>query len=207
MRGALLAVSVAAAGCVAPSVVRHHDTPAPETVTNAAYRGDPFLADVESRSFEYFWRTTDARTGLTPDRSPSPSFSSIAAIGFALTAYPIGVSEGYVTREQAAERTLTTLRTLYELPQGPADTGVSGYKGFYYHFLNMDNAHRCWPARCSASSTSMVPRRPRPGSGRTPIRCTRESTGSGPPRIRPLSHWVGPRTAPSCPMTGAATTK
>jgi hypothetical protein len=156
MRGALLAVSVAAAGCVAPSVVRHHDTPAPETVTNAAYRGDPFLADVESRSFEYFWRTTDARTGLTPDRSPSPSFSSIAAIGFALTAYPIGVSEGYVTREQAAERTLTTLRTLYELPQGPADTGVSGYKGFYYHFLNMDNAHRFARVELSTGDTALL---------------------------------------------------
>jgi len=130
------------------------------------------------------------RTGVRRRRS-----RSIAAIGFALTAYPIGVSEGYVTREQAAERTLTTLRTLYELPQGPADTGVSGYKGFYYHFLNMDNAHRfarveavhgryrrcCWPARCSARQYFDVPRRPRPGSGRTPIRCTRESTGSGPP--------------------------
>jgi hypothetical protein len=155
-RGVVLAAAVTAAGCVAPRLVRHHDTPAPETVTNEAYRGDPFLADVESRSFEYFWRTTDARTGLTPDRSPSPSFSSIAAIGFALTAYPIGVSEGYVTREQAAERTLTTLRTLYELPQGPSDTGVSGYKGFYYHFLNMDNARRFSRVELSTGDTALL---------------------------------------------------
>ena len=156
MRGVVLAAAVAAAGCVAPTVVRHHDAPSPQTVTNGAYRSDPFLADVESRSFEYFWRTTDARTGLTPDRSPSPSFSSIAAIGFALTAYPIGVAEGYVTREQAAERTLTTLRTLYELPQGPADSGVSGYKGFYYHFLNMDNGRRFSKVELSTGDTALL---------------------------------------------------
>ena len=36
--------------------------------------------------------------GLTPDRWPTKSFSSVAAIGFALTAYPIGVERGYMTR-------------------------------------------------------------------------------------------------------------
>ena len=36
-----------------------------------------------------------------PDRYPSPSFASIAAIGFALTAYGIGVERGCITRSQA----------------------------------------------------------------------------------------------------------
>ena len=156
IRAATVVAAVALAGCAPTRILGHRNTPAPATVTNAAYRGDPFLGDVESRSFEYFWRTTDARTGLTPDRSPSPSFSSIAAIGFALTSYPVGVSEGYVSREQAAERTLTTLRSLYELPQGPGDTGVSGYKGFYYHFLNMDNGRRFSRVELSTVDTALL---------------------------------------------------
>jgi hypothetical protein len=67
----------------------------------------PLFDDIEKRTFQFFWDTTNAQNGLAPDRYPSPPFSSIAAIGFALTAYPIGVENGWVSREQAAERTLT----------------------------------------------------------------------------------------------------
>ena len=52
-------------------------------------RPRPFLADLERRTFDFFWETTDARTGLAPDRWPTPSFASIAAVGFALSAYPV----------------------------------------------------------------------------------------------------------------------
>ena len=156
VRAVVVAGAVTLAGCAPTRVLLHHNRPAPVTITNTAYRGDPFLSDVESRSFEYFWRTTDPATGLTPDRSPSPSFSSIAAIGFALTAYPIGVSQGFVTREQGAARTLITLRSLYQLPQGPGDTGVAGYKGFFYHFLNMDNGRRFSLVELSTVDTALL---------------------------------------------------
>src|SRR5262245_55791054 len=66
--------------------------------------------DVQERTFRYFWELGDPKTGLVPDRSPSRSPSSIAAVGFALTAYPIGVERGYVTRAQARDRVLATLR-------------------------------------------------------------------------------------------------
>ena len=52
---------------------------------------DAFLADLKERTFRFFWETTDPRTGLAHDRWPTPSFASIAAVGFALTAYPVGV--------------------------------------------------------------------------------------------------------------------
>ena len=84
-----------------------------------------FLADLERRTFDFFWETTDAHTGLAPDRWPTPSFASIAAVGFALSAYPVGVARGYITRAQARERTLTTLRFFAGLPQGPGKTGVA----------------------------------------------------------------------------------
>ncbi|HEY9107212.1 MAG TPA: hypothetical protein VIN58_11090, partial [Roseateles sp.] len=54
----------------------------------ASPAADAFLADLERRTFDFFWETTDANTGLAPDRWPTPSFASIAAVGFALSAYP-----------------------------------------------------------------------------------------------------------------------
>src|SRR4051812_27570304 len=60
------------------------------------------LDDVEHRSFNFFWDLADPQTLLIPDRAPTPSFSSIAAVGFGLTAYGIGAERGYVTRAEAA---------------------------------------------------------------------------------------------------------
>src|ERR1043166_162558 len=66
-----------------------------------------FLDTLEQRTFGFFWNLTPPPNGLTPARCPTPSFSSIAAVGFALTAYPIGVEHGWITRAQAADRTQT----------------------------------------------------------------------------------------------------
>ncbi len=98
--------------------------------------------DIERRTFQFFWDTTNERNGLTPDRYPSRPFSSIAAVGYALTAYPIGVENGWVSRDQAVDRTLITLKFFNELPQGPQPTGKGGHRGFFYHFLDMDSGHR-----------------------------------------------------------------
>lgn len=104
----------------------------------------PFFNQLEKRTFDFFWDSTNPKNGLTPDHYPGPSFSSIAAVGFALTAYPIGVERGWITREQAVQRTLATLKFFRNAPQGSADDGITGYKGFYYHFLNMRTGKR-WP--------------------------------------------------------------
>lgn len=117
---------------------------------------EAFLADLERRTFDFFWDTTDARTGLAPDRWPTPSFASIAAVGFALSAYPVGVARGYITRAQAAERTLTTLRFFAGLPQGPGKRGVAGYKGFFYHFLDMKDGLRFGGCELSTVDTALL---------------------------------------------------
>jgi len=102
----------------------------------------PLFRDIERRTFQFFWDTTNEKNGLTPDRYPSRPFSSIASVGFALTAYPIGVENGWVSRTQAVDRTLTTLKFFRDLPQGPQAKGKGAYRGFYYHFLDMDSGHR-----------------------------------------------------------------
>ncbi|WP_407471289.1 glucoamylase family protein [Xanthomonas campestris] len=102
----------------------------------------PLFSDIERRTFQFFWDTTNELNGLSPDRFPSRPFASIASVGFALTAYPIGIENGWVSRNQAIDRTLTTLKFFRDAPMGPQRTGKAGYKGFYYHFLDMQQGNR-----------------------------------------------------------------
>lgn len=115
---------------------------APSTPVVAATT--PSLEDIEHRTFEFFWQTANPENGLVPDHWPMgrEPFSSIAAVGFALTAYPIGVERGWITRAQARQRVLTTLRFFANAPQGSSEDEDSGYHGFFYHFLDMQKGHR-----------------------------------------------------------------
>lgn len=115
-----------------------------------------FLEDLQERTFRWFWEQTDSEKGLTPDRAPSRTFSSIAAIGFGLTAYPIGVERGYITREQARERTLNTLRFFWNAPQDSTARGTTGYKGFFYHFLEFDTGERFQTNELSTIDTALL---------------------------------------------------
>jgi hypothetical protein len=115
-----------------------------------------FLDLVEQRTFRFFWDTADPVTGLVPDRHPSPSFASTAAVGFGLTAYVVGVERGYVTRAQAADRVLRTLRFLERAPQGDAPRGMAGHKGFFYHFLDMKTGLRFQQVELSTIDTAIL---------------------------------------------------
>jgi len=117
---------------------------------------DPVLIDLEARTFRYFWDTANPKNGLIPDRFPTPSFASIAAVGFALTAYPVGVERGYVKRKEARKRVLTTLRFLRNAPQGHAAKGMTGYKGFFYHFIDMKTGQRFEESELSTVDTAIL---------------------------------------------------
>jgi hypothetical protein len=145
-----LLLAVSSLSCAGPSAPRMATAP-------AASMDDPaLLDDVERRGFQFFWDLADPHTLLIPDRAPTPSFSSIAAVGFGLTAYGIGAERGYVPRAQAATRTLATLRSLLAMRQGPEARGVSGYKGFFYHFLDMRTAERFKTVELSTVDTSLL---------------------------------------------------
>ncbi|HUG41634.1 MAG TPA: glucoamylase family protein [Longimicrobiales bacterium] len=116
----------------------------------------PFFDDVQERTFAFFWETTSASNGLTPDRWPDPPFSSIAAVGFALTAYPVGVERGWVSRADAAARTAATLRFFRDAPQHAHATGVTGYRGFFYHFLDMSTGERSGTTELSTIDTALL---------------------------------------------------
>ncbi len=126
------------------------------TPTAPDLRADSFLDTLQERTFRFFWDSANPRNGLVPDRWPVQSFSSIAAVGFGLSAYPVGVERGYVTRGQARARTLTTLRFLWTAPQGPEPAGNTGYRGFFYHFLDMDTGLRYQQVELSTIDTALL---------------------------------------------------
>ncbi len=151
-----VSVSGCAPALAPPTSVAPAAGPAGASAYVPSAADEVFLDTLQHRTFRWFWDTTDPATGLVHDRYPSRDFSSIAAIGFGLPAYGIGAERGYVTRAQAAERTLTTLRTLYTAPQGPEQLGTAGYRGYFYHFLEYDDATRFRNTELSTIDTALL---------------------------------------------------
>ena len=113
------------------------------------------LETIQRAAFGYFMLETNRANGLVRDKTCADWPASIAAVGLALTAYPAGVERGFVSRAEAVERTLTTLRFFWESPQGP-EPDASGYKGFYYHFLDMQTGTRAWRCELSTVDTALL---------------------------------------------------
>lgn len=104
------------------------------------------LEDLQRRTFNFFWERANPANGLMPDRWPTNAgMASIASVGFALTAYVVGMDAGYITRAQGLQRALATARFFATAPQGPQASGMAGYQGFFYHFLDVQTGHRFGP--------------------------------------------------------------
>ena len=99
------------------------------------------LDRLERDTFRYFADQINLENGLITDNTRVDSPSSIAVVGFALTAYAIAVERKYLTRSEALKRALASLRFFNDGPQGP-DPEAIGYHGFYYHFLDMKSGRR-----------------------------------------------------------------
>jgi hypothetical protein len=115
-----------------------------------------FTDSLAHDTFNFFWDLADSVSGNQPDRWPTPGFSSIAATGFGLSSYLVGVNRGYITREQAAERVLKTLRFFNSAPKGDKTTDVIGHKGFFYHFIDMRTGLRFQQVELSTIDTGLL---------------------------------------------------
>ena len=117
--------------------------------------GDEALERLQRDTFGYFLEETNPRNGLVSDSTRQGAPSSITAIGFALAAYVVGAERRFITRTEAIERTLTVLRFLWDSPQGEA-RDATGYKGFFYHFLDMQTGRRAWGSELSTVDTTFL---------------------------------------------------
>jgi hypothetical protein len=126
-----------------------------EAATNQAPLSDELLATLQRKTFDYFVNEVNPSNGLVADRTKDGAPASIAAVGLALTAYPVGIARGYWTREEARARTLATLRFFWNSKQGP-EPDATGYKGLYYHFLDMETGRRTWRCELSTIDTALL---------------------------------------------------
>ena len=118
--------------------------------------GDEQLRSLQRHTFQYFWRETDPSNGLIPDNTSADGIpASIAGVGLALSSYPVAVERSFVTRAQAVERTLATLRFFWNAPHGPMPD-ATGYKGFFYHFLDVRTGRRAWRSELSTIDTTIL---------------------------------------------------
>jgi hypothetical protein len=113
------------------------------------------LKDVQRETFAYFVHEANPKNGLIADSTRPGSPASIAAVGLALSSYPVGVERGFITRTAARKRTLSTLRFFRDSVQSPA-ADATGYKGFYYHFLDMKTGRRAWKCELSTIDTAFL---------------------------------------------------
>ncbi|HYL19919.1 MAG TPA: hypothetical protein VEV20_14650, partial [Burkholderiales bacterium] len=100
----LIAMGAIAGSSAYAAQAPDNGTPVPPLASQLPPKLPPLFDTLQERTFHFFWDTANPQNGLVPDRYPTPSFASIAAVGFALTAYPVGVERGYITRDQARER-------------------------------------------------------------------------------------------------------
>jgi hypothetical protein len=131
---------------VPPAAAELAPSPAPAAIEDV-------IAYEMERSFAFFWEqaNTGAESpgyGLIRDRYPgAPGVASIAAVGFGLTAYPIGVEKGYISFDEGYERANGTLDTLLALDR---------VEGFYFHFIDMETGKRVWNSELSSIDTAIL---------------------------------------------------
>ncbi len=125
------------------------------------HENELMLTAVGRATFEWFRRRQNPDTGLIFDRGPRAAPATIAGVGFGLTIYPIAVHRGWIKRADAVNYALKVLRVLANAKQGPDAEGCSGYKGYFYHFLDPKTGLRArapefWDSELSSIDTGLL---------------------------------------------------
>jgi len=113
------------------------------------------LDSLQCSAFDYFLRAYNPRNGLVADTTRDGAPCSIAVIGFALSVYPVGIERGWMERGDAVNRILVTLRFLLASDQS-GSARATGYRGLYFHFLDMESGTRVWRSEVSLIDTGFL---------------------------------------------------
>jgi hypothetical protein len=134
---------------------RVEGTPIDSGRVGAVPAPDELLDRLQRDAFAFFLEQANPVNGLVKDCTREGFPCSIAAVGFALAAYPVGVERGFLTRPEAVTRALAALRFFWNSPQG-TEPDATGYRGFYYHFLDMNTGRRSWKCELSTIDTVLL---------------------------------------------------
>src|ERR1043165_351322 len=113
------------------------------------------LDRLQRDTFDYFLQEENPANGLIADKTREDWPASIAAVGLALAAHPIGIERGFCSRNEAIKKTLAALRFFWTSPQSTA-ADATGYEGFYYHFLEMQTGKRAWKCELSTIDSAFL---------------------------------------------------
>ena len=134
---------------------QQHSKPAnPPSSSTLSDTDRDFLYELECLTFRYFWEQANPATGLVKDRcnvrTPTDNgvVASIAATGFGLTSLCIAEEEGFILRDQAIERVVITLRSLWKK--------LPNHRGFFYHWANINTGERIWDSEISSVDTAIL---------------------------------------------------
>jgi hypothetical protein len=159
----------AAALCAAPAArgaraaAARIRRPTPAQTSRGAYEltreDEALIDDISRRAFQYFVDHADARTGLVLDRArttgeappeghPSHRIASSAATGFGLTALCVGAERGWMARDEARRRVLTTLHFFAER--------AAREHGWFLHWMDSETGERRWNSEYSSIDTALL---------------------------------------------------
>jgi hypothetical protein len=113
------------------------------------------LDRLQVTTIQYYLRETNPANGLVRDKTDSAAPCSIAAVGLALATIPVLIDRGVISREFAPEIALRRLRFFRDSPHG-SEPDATGYKGFYYHFLDMKSGRRVWQCELSTIDSAFL---------------------------------------------------
>jgi hypothetical protein len=113
------------------------------------------LDGLQRAAFGYFVEAVNPANGLIADNSRASSPVSIAVVGFALSSYPVAVERGWMARADAVKRSLSALRFFRDSDQSGSPE-ATGFKGFYYHFLDMRSGARVWRSELSMIDSALL---------------------------------------------------
>ena len=116
---------------------------------------DQDLDRLQLTTLQYYLHETNPANGLVRDKTDHSAPCSIAAVGLGLATIPVLVERGVISREFAPEIALRKLRFFRDSPHGP-EPDATGYKGFYYHFLDMKSGRRVWECELSTIDSAFL---------------------------------------------------
>ncbi|MFH0735214.1 MAG: glucoamylase family protein [bacterium] len=114
-----------------------------------------FLDTLQYKTFLYFINEVNFNNGLVRDRSTKESPASMAATGFAIPVWAIGVEHNWITIEQARDLTLNLFIFLLNSEQSEKED-ATGYEGLYYHFVDINTGKRMWNCELSTIDTGLL---------------------------------------------------